>query len=132
MKISANIQRAFLVILSIAFGSSLTAQINLGTTDNQVNTTTVSSQTRPVAAQAGAGSGIIVWECAEKDGDGFGISRQLFSSPGITSGSETTVNSSTTGNQRFPDVAMDDSGNHVVVWMTNSGAAASRCCRSRW
>lgn len=121
MKPIINSIQYLLAITLICAWSGTQAQLSIGATDNQVNTTTTNNQNRPVAAQAGNGSSIIVWECTDKDGDGYGISAQRYSSPGVTSGGEIQINSSSTGNQRFPDVAMDDSGKHIAVWMDSEG-----------
>lgn len=121
MKTFTNIQRIFLAALLIIGWNALPAQLNLATSDTKVNTTTTNRQARPVTAQAGDGQNIIVWECQEKDGNGFGISAQRFTALGTTNGSEIQINTTATGDQRFPDVAMDDSGKSVVVWMDSEG-----------
>lgn len=86
-----------------------------------VNTYTTSSQESPSVATDDLGEFVVVWQSGDSttpgpDGDGSGIQAQRFNSDGTPAGSELQVNSSTTFSQITPDVAVDGTGNFVVVW----------------
>ena len=97
----------------------------------QVNTYTTSSQDRSSAAMDSSGNFIITWESWGQDGDEWGIYSKRFNSGGneITpppgalkggeSGNEFRVNTYTTTSQSSPSVAMNSTGDFVVVWDSN-------------
>ncbi|MEB3355767.1 MAG: calcium-binding protein [Synechococcales bacterium] len=82
----------------------------------RVNTTTDDDQENPAIATDGNGNFVIVWESDDQDGDGRGIFAQRFDSSGNPVGNEFQVSTTTEGNQDNPTVAMNASGNFVVVW----------------
>ncbi len=67
-----------------------------------------------VAADA-AGNFIVVWQSSQ-DGSYRDIFGQRYDSGGTRVGSEFQVNTYTTGDQRYPRVAVSSSGSFVVVW----------------
>jgi hypothetical protein len=83
-----------------------------------VNTQTVGSQSHPAVAVNPGGSMVVAWAGENQDGDGWGIFAQRFDSAGMPAGGEFQVNTSTTGDQLNPAVAMDDAGNFVIAWQT--------------
>ena len=82
----------------------------------QVNTYTTDQQYYPWVAAEPAGNFVVVWQSYGQDGSGHGIFGQRFDSAGVPQGSEFQVNTYTTISQGFPSVAMDASGDFVVVW----------------
>jgi hypothetical protein len=85
----------------------------------QVNTYTTGGQggnTFVDIGVDGAGSFVVVWHSHVQDGGGPGIFGQRYDSAGTPQGSEFQVNTSTTGQQLDPAVAMDGDGNFFVVW----------------
>lgn len=120
MKKINTIKRYALLLLAVAWGASLRAQLTVAPADQQVNTTTTDNQLHPSTAQAGNGNALIVWESADQDGDGYGIYGQFRDAIGAASGTEFLINTTTSGDQRMADVAMDDAGNAIVVWMDAS------------
>jgi hypothetical protein len=92
---------------------------NTGTqvgSETLVNTTTANDQRFPAIAIDDTGNYTIVWQSFNQDGDGWGTYGQQFDNTGASVNTEFLINTTTTGQQRFPDIAMDDSGNFVVVW----------------
>lgn len=83
-----------------------------------VNSTTANSQQNPDVAADTSGNYVVVWESFGQDGDGYGIYMQRFNSSGVAQGTETLVNSTTSDHQRFPAVAMSNTGAYVVAWMS--------------
>jgi hypothetical protein len=77
-------------------------------------------------AQSPSGAYVVVWGTSGEDGDGYGVfaRRYAFYTP---VGSELQVNTTTTGDQKAPSVAMGGSGGFVVVWQSGPLNAA-RCC----
>ena len=75
----------------------------------QVNSFTASSQGGPKALVGPQGP-VVVWRDGAFDGDSGSIMVKL------TGGDEFLVNTHTTGNHMFPDLAMDALGDFVVVW----------------
>ncbi len=84
----------------------------------QVNTHTADEQKNPSAAMDQNGNFVIAWESYDKDGSGYGVYAQRYDSSGTAQGSEFLVNTSTSNDQRVPQVAMDPNGNFVVVWQS--------------
>ncbi|MEM7588356.1 MAG: hypothetical protein AAF560_33520 [Acidobacteriota bacterium] len=89
--------------------------------DVQVNTYTTGAQSLPEIARDAEGNFVVVWL---SDGS-FGtddsersIQGQRFAADGSPLGDEFQVNTYTTGGQRWPSVAMADSGAFVVAWMS--------------
>jgi hypothetical protein len=83
--------------------------------DFQVNTTTTYPTYPDVAADA-AGDFVVVWQSGM--GTGADVLAQRYDGAGSPVGVEFQVNSSTTGLDETPTVAMDAAGNFVVAWTT--------------
>ncbi len=81
-----------------------------------VNTTTASDQEKPEAAMDSAGNFVVVWVSENQDGELGGIFGQRFDASGAAQGVEFQINTTTTGDQDYPDVAMNADGNFVVAW----------------
>jgi len=86
----------------------------------QVNSQTTNSQRFPTVATDGPGNFVVVWQSYTQDGSGWGVFGQRFNSVGGPVGSEFQVNTYTTENQFAPAVAVDGSGNFVVVWESSA------------
>ncbi len=84
----------------------------------KVNTTTSSSQVDPSVSASSSGNFVVTWE-GQGTGDLNGIFAQRYTSTGAVAGSEFRVNTFTTNNQLNPAVAMDNSGNFVIVWQSS-------------
>ncbi|MDH4152735.1 MAG: tandem-95 repeat protein, partial [Nitrospira sp.] len=108
------------VTLSVSHGT-LTLASPGGALDSEVLVTTNSSYTQQTAdiAMAADGSYVVVWASSGQDGAGYGVYAQRYNSAGVAQGGEILINTSTTGDQLNPSVAMDDAGNFVVAWQTN-------------
>ena len=98
----------------------------------QVNTYTTSHQSDPAVAMDSDGDFVITWQSDGQDGDSVGIYAQRYNSAGATVGGEFRVNSTTLSHQTAPAIAMDSSGDFVIVWQShgqdgnNSGIFAQR------
>ncbi|MEH1885096.1 beta strand repeat-containing protein [Nostoc sp.] len=86
----------------------------------QVNTTTTGDQINPIIAMDGAGDFVVSWQ--SQDGSGNGIYAQRYSSSGVAQGNEFKVNTTTTGDQINPTVAINASGDFVVSWQSQDGS----------
>jgi hypothetical protein len=64
----------------------------------------------------GQGNIMIVWQSWGQDGDAFGIYARLYDPSGIPLGPEFRVNSQVQDSQMHPALAVESSGNFVVVW----------------
>ena len=63
------------------------------------------------------GDFVVVWEDNGRDGSGYGVLGQVFSAAGVPQGSNFLVNTTTTGNQRDANVAMDRrDGDFIITW----------------
>lgn len=86
----------------------------------QINTYTTGSGSSPAVAADENGNFVVIWEQGKdgtsQDGDGIGIFGQRLDSSGARLGTEFQVNTSTTGNQEEPAVAIGNNGSFVVVW----------------
>ncbi len=88
--------------------------------DILVNTYTPGGQILPQIAMSSAGDFVVVWASVSgQDGSGQGVFGQRFDAAGTPQGSEFQVNQYTTGRQETPSLAMDASGNFVVVWKSD-------------
>jgi hypothetical protein len=86
----------------------------------RVNTTTANDQDWPSVAMDAAGDFVVVWESKGQDaGASLGVYGQRYNSLGVAQGGEFRVNTTTANDQASPCVAMDGSGNFVVVWESN-------------
>jgi len=82
----------------------------------QVNSRTGLDEENAALGTAGDGRFVVVWRSYSQDGDSGGIFGQRFDANGFRGGEEFQVNVTTEGNQEEADVAMNDSGEFVVVW----------------
>ncbi|MGF1570457.1 MAG: hypothetical protein ACFCVD_20685 [Nodosilinea sp.] len=75
-----------------------------------------SDQEAPAIAADTAGNFVITWQSHRQDGDRTGFYSQRYGSDGSPLGDEFRVTTTTADQQENPDVAMDASGNFVVIW----------------
>jgi len=92
-------------------------------TEFQVNSYTTLSQEDPAVAPGFFGTFVVVWTSTiapplvpGQDGDGAGVFGQRITAAGQPNGAEFQVNTYTTYDQQHPAVAVQGSGNFVVVW----------------
>ncbi len=86
----------------------------------RINTTTQNDQSAPVVAMNSQGEFVAIWVSQLQDGSGPGIFGQRYSSAGSPVGLEFQVNTTTEGEQINPAVAIDENGNFVVTWQSDS------------
>jgi len=95
-------------------------RINVAVADSQ-NTTLGALRARSVTRN-GSGVSVVVWQSALQDGGGTGIYCRRYGPTGVPLGNEFLVNTTVTGDQVLPAVAIDNGGNFIVVWCgTGSG-----------
>ncbi len=84
----------------------------------QVNTETTSKQEAPDVAMDANGNFVITWQSKSQDfGDGQdGVYAQRYDANGNTLGGEFLVNTTTPKAQDTSSIAMDATGNFVIVW----------------
>ena len=82
----------------------------------QVNTYTTGNQTLPAVAMNAGREFVVTWESFGQDGDNYAVIARRYDATGTPVTGEVAVNTNTTGFQIQPVVAMDKSGNFVVVW----------------
>ncbi len=82
----------------------------------QVNTYEASDQSFADVAMDAAGNFFVVWSSFKQDGDKWGIYGQRYGTNGNPIGLELQVNTHTSSNQIRPSIAMNGSGDFVVVW----------------
>jgi hypothetical protein len=78
----------------------------------QVNTYTTGYQAYPAVAMDPGGGFLVVWHSPNQ----LGIIGQRYDAAGGPQGSEFQINTYTTGGPRYPVLAMDAAGRHVVAW----------------
>jgi len=84
----------------------------------QANHFLFSSHFRPDISLDGMDNQVIVWASDGQDGDGFGIFARRFDPNNSPLGVEIEVNDTVAGDQKFPRVAVGDSGEFVAVWQS--------------
>jgi hypothetical protein len=96
------------------------AQLVPTTDEFQVNAYSTGSQHGPSIAADAAGNFVVAW--IDADGDSDGIFGRRFDRAGSALGTEFQVNSSTTGTQYAPDLAVAPDGRFVIVWDSDDGS----------
>ena len=86
-----------------------------------VNATTADTQSQFNIEALSDGSFFIVWRSAGQDGDGDGIYGRHFDAEGNALTGEILINSTTTGNQSDPNIALQADGNLVITWTSDHG-----------
>ncbi|MEQ1592682.1 MAG: Ig-like domain-containing protein [Thiobacillaceae bacterium] len=94
-----------------ADGSTATSGV---TGEFLVNNTTSGDQTSPSIGMDAAGNFVVAWQ--SNDSNGLGIYARRFNAAGTALGTEFQVNNTTTNDQYQPAVAMNASGEFVIVW----------------
>ena len=97
----------------------------------RANVTTSGNQTAPAVALDSLGNFVIVWQTATGDGSGDGIYGRRYAFDGTALATEFRVNSTTTGNQQAPSIAMDDAGDFVVAFQSASRDASGNAVVAR-
>ena len=94
----------------------------------QVNTHTPHSQNLPAVGVASDGSFLVAWDSgtpgfeAGPDGSHVGVMARRFAPDGTPLAAEFQVNSYTTSNQWYVDVATSSEDNFIVVWRSNGSS----------
>ncbi len=91
----------------------------------QINSYTTANQFRPAITMNGAGNFVVVWTSGGQDGQVAGVFGQRFDADGDPAGAEFQANTYTSNYQQQPDVAMNASGDFVVVWNSFAGQDGS-------
>jgi len=84
--------------------------------DFQINMHTTYDQGSAGIAADRQGGFIVVWDSYRQDGDSGGVFARRFLADAVPAADEFQVNSTATGNQKEPSIAMDPTGRFVVAW----------------
>jgi hypothetical protein len=90
----------------------------------RVNVYTESAQDVTSIAMDDSGDFVVAWTSYGQDGGGFGAHARRFNSNGEALGSEFRANTYTTGDQDFPEIAMDAAGDFVISWVSTQDGDA--------
>lgn len=104
-------ERIYLTVVAIAFVAAMTCEAEF-----QVNAHTSNKQENPAIALDAEGNFVVVWNSYLQDGSSNGIFGRRFDSNCKPLCEEFQINTTTTGNQREPSVAMNADGKFVVAW----------------
>jgi large repetitive protein len=85
----------------------------------RVNATVAGNQHAPAIAADAAGGFVIAWVSDVQDGSGRGVYFQRYDANGQALGTETRANTTISGDQTAPAVAITSSGAFVVVWQSD-------------
>ncbi|MCP5116557.1 MAG: hypothetical protein GY953_37490, partial [bacterium] len=99
----------------------------------QVNTYTTNSQHYPTVALAADGDFVAMWHSLGSSGTDSSfqsIQRQRYASDGSVVGGEFQVNTYTSNRQEYASVAIDGTGNVVVVWDSEGSGGTDSSGRS--
>ena len=105
-------------LLSVLMSIEASAQIASDGSTTEANVTTSGFQQNVSIASDSTSNRVIVWESADQDGDGYGIYAQNYDGSNAISKSEYLVNTTTSNDQRFPDMAMAPNGDYVITWIS--------------
>lgn len=118
---SSYVKTAFLLLVLLA-EILIAGNISSIGPEFQVNTSTYWSQYNPDIASDNSGNFVITWTGVDIETVGSesnGVFAQRFSSTGTRLGGEFRVNSTVSGTQAKPAIAMDQSGDFVIAWKGN-------------
>ncbi len=85
-----------------------------------VNEFTTGTQSSAAAAIDTLGNFVVVWQSLSEDGSGFGIVGRRFATNGTPLSGDFVVNTTTTGDQTDPSIAMTTGGAFVIAWQSES------------
>ncbi|MCR6500860.1 putative Ig domain-containing protein [Shinella sp. CPCC 101442] len=85
--------------------------------ETRVNSYTVSEQSSPRITALSDGGWVVAWMSNVPDGPSWGVYQQAYQADGTPQGSETQVNSYTSGNQYRPRITALSDGGWVVTWV---------------
>jgi uncharacterized delta-60 repeat protein/CSLREA domain-containing protein len=88
----------------------------------RVNSTTTDAQGNARVAMASNGTFVVTWTSNLQDGSGTGIYARRFAADGTALAGEFRVNTTLTGNQSEPTIAMSASGAFVIGWISSDGS----------
>jgi Dockerin type I domain len=86
----------------------------------RANTYTIGNQVSPAVAMDQNGDFVVAWLSGGQDGSDYGVFAQRYNAAGATQGTEFRVNTYTSGRQIAARVAMDQTGNFVVAWESDT------------
>jgi len=88
----------------------------------RVNTNTLGTQGSPRVGYDSTGAFVVAFDSQDPSDDpsGFGSFFQRYSSSAATVGGNVRVNTTTTGDQQQPDIAVNPDGSFVVVWQDSA------------
>lgn len=98
----------------------------------RVNSTISSAQDEVSVAMNATGDFVITWTSFNQDGDSDGVYAQRYDADGTVQGVEFGVNTTITGSQASPSIAMNAAGDFVISWsgaeqgLNTSGIYAQR------
>ena len=101
------------------FGQRVDRQGALQGAEFQVNVTTALTQARPSVGADLAGNFVVVWDGSYQDGSEGGVAARRYLFDGTPATGEIAVNTFTTDDQLFPQVAVTDAGPFVVTWSSD-------------
>lgn len=102
----------YAIIENLGPSMEVTSQSQL---DRVVNTFTSGDQDQVAVASGLLSQQVVAWTSDGQDGSDLGVFARRFDS-GVPVGSPFQVNTTTTGDQEEPAVAMDANGNFVIAW----------------
>lgn len=82
----------------------------------RVNTFTGNTQDASAVGALSGGGYVVAWTSQNQDGTFRGIYAQRYDADGVAQGSETLVNTTTTGDEFHPAVAGLAGGGYVIIW----------------
>lgn len=111
-KIAAVLSLA--ILATIATSAASTPSRNKG--EFQANNYTTNFQNFPRVAMRSSGSFVVVWDDFQYDSTYYDVFGRIYDSSRSPTGPSFQLNTTTLDYQRLPAIAMDSSGNFVVVW----------------
>jgi hypothetical protein len=84
----------------------------------RVNTTTANDQTHPIVAMDHAGNFVVVWD-SYSSSTRTDVYFQRYNASGVAQGGETRANTTTSSDQEYASLGMDQNGNFVITWSSD-------------
>ena len=87
----------------------------------QVNSTETNSQQRPRVEYDSTGKFTVVWQSYGQENNDGAVIMRTFNGDGTAFSNEVVVNSTTSGEQHFPELTIDSSDRRLVAWRNYGG-----------
>ncbi|NET08656.1 MAG: hypothetical protein F6K16_28965 [Symploca sp. SIO2B6] len=108
------------------YGQRFDSDSNRIAEEFRINSHISHRQSHPTIATDVLGNSVVLWSSQHQDGSGYGIYGQRLDVQGVPIGDEFQLNTFTSSDQIYSQLAMDIDGSFVATWMSNGQDGSGR------